>query len=153
MFQNWFQMTTLRTVSVCNIYQVCNLKKSKLASKLSVWRAVTFYLAPQTIDGWSHPAQCSAGTQNQLKMSVGCIMTTASVVFLKSNTEWTVLPAWTLSSQCSQFPACLRREKTSRKRNFKTFSEQDHLQRTLWGLQREMKFSLVLVCHVFQNLF
>merc|ERR1712037_867092 len=43
------------------------------------------------------------------------------------------------------FTACLRREKTSPKRNFKTFSEQVHLQRTRWGLQREMKLSLVLV--------
>merc|ERR1712037_1047397 len=31
------------------------------------------------------------------------------------------------------------------KRISRLFSEQVHLQRTLWGLQREMKFSLVLV--------
>ena len=91
-------------------------------------------------------------TQNRLKLSVSCIMTTGSVVFLKSNTaEWTVLLS--LSSQCSQFTACLPREKTSQKHNFKTFSERVHLQRTLCGLQRKMKLSLVLVCHVFQHLF
>ena len=99
--------------------------------------------------GWM-VSSCSADTQNQLKMSDSCIMTTGSVVFPKSNTEWTILPARTLSSPCSQFTACLRREKTSRKPNFKTLLEQVHLRKTL---QRKMKLSLVLVCHVFQHLF